>query len=257
MAGTTINPYRFGGQLGYRRDGPNRLYIRERHLDTNRGRWLSRDPVPMAAADFNFYWYAKTSLRQSDVWARLMQQGSEAEHILGFNPYQYAYNNPIRYSDPSGLSPSSSAGTIIPCPAKVGAAKDALCKAIKATGSAGINNSGCCTGPKQSQCLVDWCNGPGNVYCVKDTTGWCADGRCATDDGGTLTGGAQDPEGNVYLCFPRIGTLAGCNYGTCKSNLESKILHEVMHNCGSSAPNGLFPDPAENKARCLCSKFGW
>ncbi len=30
MLGTTINPYRFGGQLGYRRDGTNRLYLRNR-----------------------------------------------------------------------------------------------------------------------------------------------------------------------------------------------------------------------------------
>ena len=27
MSGTTINPYRFGGQLGYRRDGTNRNYV--------------------------------------------------------------------------------------------------------------------------------------------------------------------------------------------------------------------------------------
>lgn len=78
MAGTTINPYRFGGQLGYRRDGPNRLYIRERYLDTSRSRWLSRDPVPIAAADFNFYWYAK--------------------------------NNPLTFTDPSGNLPISPPG---------------------------------------------------------------------------------------------------------------------------------------------------
>lgn len=71
MAGPTINPYRFGAGLGYRRDGVNRLYIRERHIDTSRGRWLSRDPIPPVAADFNFYWYAK--------------------------------NNPVMYDDPTGL----------------------------------------------------------------------------------------------------------------------------------------------------------
>ena len=61
MAGTTINPYRFGGQLGYRRDGPNRLYIRERQLDTTRGRWLSKDPIGTDSGDFNFYWYARNN----------------------------------------------------------------------------------------------------------------------------------------------------------------------------------------------------
>jgi len=66
MAGTTINPYRFGGQLGYRKDSPDRLYIRKRHIDTSRGRWLSRDPFLSAfngintdSNSFNLYWYAK------------------------------------------------------------------------------------------------------------------------------------------------------------------------------------------------------
>jgi len=61
MAGTTVNPYRFGGQIGYRRDASDRLYIRERHLDTSKGRWISRDPIAIAAADLNFYWYVKNN----------------------------------------------------------------------------------------------------------------------------------------------------------------------------------------------------
>ena len=58
MAGTTINPYRFGGQLGYRRDGANRNYVRARHLDTQRGRWTSSDPIGFAGGDNNLYRYA-------------------------------------------------------------------------------------------------------------------------------------------------------------------------------------------------------
>ena len=61
MAGTTINPYRFGGQLGYRRDGVNRQYVRARHLDTSRGRWISRDPVEFNSGEFNFYWYSRNN----------------------------------------------------------------------------------------------------------------------------------------------------------------------------------------------------
>jgi len=57
MAGTTINPYRFGGQLGYRRDGANRSYVRARHLDTQRGRWISRDPIGLESGDSNLYRY--------------------------------------------------------------------------------------------------------------------------------------------------------------------------------------------------------
>ena len=58
MTGTTINPYRFGGQLGYRRDGANRSYVRARHLDTQRGRWISRDPIGFDGRAWNFYGYA-------------------------------------------------------------------------------------------------------------------------------------------------------------------------------------------------------
>ena len=59
MAGTTINPYRYGGQVGYRTDAPSRTYIRDRHLESTRGRWLSRDPLAsIATTELNFYWFA-------------------------------------------------------------------------------------------------------------------------------------------------------------------------------------------------------
>jgi RHS repeat-associated protein len=57
MAGTTVNPYRFGGQAGYRRDGTNRNYVRARELDTQRGRWVSRDPIGFDSGDENLYRY--------------------------------------------------------------------------------------------------------------------------------------------------------------------------------------------------------
>jgi len=112
MAGTTINPYRFGGQVGYRRDGPNRLYIRERHLDTSRGRWLSHDPLPVAAADFNFYWYVKnrtTSLADpsgmlpSDILGCLKQSGKNC-FLCMYQRYTNLLNK--RYSLPYTLSAS-------------------------------------------------------------------------------------------------------------------------------------------------------
>ena len=59
MAGTTINPYRFGGQIGYRRDGTNRNYVRSRNLDTARGRWISTDPIGFN--DSNIYGYAENN----------------------------------------------------------------------------------------------------------------------------------------------------------------------------------------------------
>jgi len=75
MSGTTINPYRFGGQVGYRTDSVNRQYVRERHLDSARGRWLTPDP-----------------------------EGSGG----GENPYCYALASPVNTADPSGLAPRRS-----------------------------------------------------------------------------------------------------------------------------------------------------
>jgi RHS repeat-associated protein len=64
--GSTENPHRFGGQFGYYRDTPDRLYVRSRYLQPATGRWLSVDPVP------------------------------------GEPRYRYAYNNPLVYQDPDG-----------------------------------------------------------------------------------------------------------------------------------------------------------
>lgn len=61
MSGTTINPFRFGGQAGYYRDGANRAYVRARHLDSAKGRWISRDPVGLKGGDINLYRYCRNS----------------------------------------------------------------------------------------------------------------------------------------------------------------------------------------------------
>src|SRR5438067_888169 len=71
--GTTPTPFRFGGTLGYYRDGSARSYVRARHLDTARGRWLTPDPAGCSMA--------------------------------GCAPYTYASNTPATAADPSGLMP--------------------------------------------------------------------------------------------------------------------------------------------------------
>ncbi len=45
VSGTTVNPMRYGGQVGYWRDIASRLYVRARHYRTDLGRWMSRDPI--------------------------------------------------------------------------------------------------------------------------------------------------------------------------------------------------------------------
>ena len=56
VSGTTVNPLRFVGQVGYWRDIASRLYVRTRHLRTDLGRWMSRDPIGFEG-DWNLYRY--------------------------------------------------------------------------------------------------------------------------------------------------------------------------------------------------------
>ena len=57
VSGTTVNPLRFGGQVGYWRDIASRLYVRHRELDVTTGRWVSRDPIGFDGGDWNLYRY--------------------------------------------------------------------------------------------------------------------------------------------------------------------------------------------------------
>jgi RHS repeat-associated protein len=56
--GTTETPYRWIGKVGYRRDDASGLCnLRARDYDPNAGRFLSQDPLGLAAGDANFYRY--------------------------------------------------------------------------------------------------------------------------------------------------------------------------------------------------------
>lgn len=79
--GGTATPFQFVGTDGYYRDGSNRTYVRARTLDTQQGRWLSRDPIGFALQDWNLY--------------------------------RYVSNAPISFSDPLGLSPYPCIGEIL------------------------------------------------------------------------------------------------------------------------------------------------
>ena len=56
--GSTTNPNRYCGVLGYQRDSATRLYVRARHLGVSSGRWMSRDPLGFHGGDVNLYRYA-------------------------------------------------------------------------------------------------------------------------------------------------------------------------------------------------------
>jgi RHS repeat-associated protein len=56
--GTTATPFRFVGTEGYYRDSANRSYVRARYLDSEKGRWLTPDPIGYDGGDWNMYRYA-------------------------------------------------------------------------------------------------------------------------------------------------------------------------------------------------------
>jgi RHS repeat-associated protein len=74
VIGSTVNPFRYVGGLGYYCDSSTRYYAQARHLDAGSGRWMSRDPLGLAAGDVN--------------------------------PYRYVFNSPLILGDPTGLFPA-------------------------------------------------------------------------------------------------------------------------------------------------------
>lgn len=75
QTGTTENPYRFGGQVGYQYNEQTQdYYVRERVYEPKRGRWASKDKLPDV-------------LESSD----------------GQNIYVYVQNRPASKIDPGGL----------------------------------------------------------------------------------------------------------------------------------------------------------
>ena len=61
VSGSSANPLRFGGEMGYYHDTMKRTYVRARHLDVGTGRWLSRDPLGFESGDWNLYRYIENS----------------------------------------------------------------------------------------------------------------------------------------------------------------------------------------------------
>jgi RHS repeat-associated protein len=70
--GTTPPPFQFVGTEGYYTDSTGRIYVRARYLHTQKGRWLTQDPVAFS---------------------------------VGVNMYLYCNNNPATKTDPVGLVP--------------------------------------------------------------------------------------------------------------------------------------------------------
>lgn len=60
--GTTATPFQFVGTRGYRQDAASRTYVRNRVLDTAKGRWMTQDPIGFWSMDWNLYRYVQDRL---------------------------------------------------------------------------------------------------------------------------------------------------------------------------------------------------
>src|SRR5437016_14212477 len=49
--GNTATPFQFVGTVGYYRDSASKTYVRARYLDTQKGRWLTQDPIGFNGED--------------------------------------------------------------------------------------------------------------------------------------------------------------------------------------------------------------
>ena len=59
--GTTPTPFQFEGAIGYYRNNTSKTYVRARVLDTQKGRWLTEDPIGSASGDHNVYRFVGNS----------------------------------------------------------------------------------------------------------------------------------------------------------------------------------------------------
>ena len=64
--GTTPTPFQFVGTRGYYKDSASintKTYVRARHLDVAKCRWLTADPIGFAGGDWNLYRYVGNNPR--------------------------------------------------------------------------------------------------------------------------------------------------------------------------------------------------
>ena len=211
-------PMQYVGRLGYYTSTTNRVYVRARWLRPDLARWMTEDPIGFAGGDWNLYGYVRgTVLSLSDP--------------PGTYPRSRCVGNPRRQRE-------------------MEEAAERMCRQLESAGRNLLEQSQCLTGPKQVQCLLDWCR-HGSLNCGDLAS--CS-GRCAYVP--APRGCRFRTDGTVYIC-PGAWTDGRCwsAHPACNTiGLEPMILHEAINLCGSGQHGGPpSGDAAGNRANCLCA----
>ena len=233
-SGTTPNPFRFGGQIGYYRENSTRLYVRARWYRSELGLWLSGDPIGFDGMDWNLY--------------------------------RYVENNPVGNYDPGGLAKRICALRPPPqnngCGSNQQSVSDAVTGLRRLLGkdnglSSCVNDCMISHGAEASDaksrvnCLAGMFNNF-KYKCISDKECYKHTeiiNTCATMSG---TGTAFTGTCNVYLCA-RVFTDKHCLVHVDKTgDLMVVIFHEMMHCCGKRGDfHGSFTQAI---SRCVVNK---
>ncbi|MFZ4508045.1 MAG: hypothetical protein ACOYON_10165 [Fimbriimonas sp.] len=174
--------------------------------------------------------------------ARFLTRVREAEWLGGEHPYAYALNNPVTYTDPSGLSPQSD------CQSKMDAAKNIACQVFgtKKGRECAIKCIKDCwkdSDLRRFNCLRSWCIGGGITVLPASHADCCNN---------TLTCGSTTP-----------ATGAGCNIGICLNSCQgpswcnsdgerrTTVLHEALHCCETKPEAGVYTEK-QTECAALC-----
>ncbi len=119
-SGSTVFPFHYIGRKGYYTDSATgECLVRRRAFEPQHGLWLSQDPMPsMVQLEGELDILYGNEWIDKNVNSRLSNHvnvGREArfDALQQEHPYVYARNNPIRYTDPSGLTVSLRCGPVI------------------------------------------------------------------------------------------------------------------------------------------------
>ena len=189
---TTVNWFRFIGQLGYYYDSDTQSnYIRNRHFLPAIGRFVSTDPLTRNIAA------ASATFAQS---------------------YDYADNNPVNFVDPSGLTPRPTAPKLNPGPCA-----DELRGYYKRMCSTFFNGANLFNQNNPVvQCIKKFCDGDQTGISI--TVRCPGQAACSDPNACAMTLPSIFGKPPITTFCPNMNTANFCDW-------ECVIFHEIWHAC--------------------------